>query len=171
MIPKHWLWFVINNTHIMRYLLLTLILFTGGFAYGQIAKIQGEIDSRPSKEAYQDAKWSRLAKRLKISKEQANIIRNVEKNYAKDSVNAFPVEKKVLKAIRKREIESILTRKQIKMYAKSNFNNKRKSQTIVMTNPNAARERKDEMKKIKAKKRVEQKNDAIVAKRKTGGDK
>jgi len=153
----------------MRYLLLTLILFTGGFANGQIAKIQGEIDSRSTKESYQDAKWSRLAKRLKISKQQADVIRQVEKKYARESVDAFPVEKKVLKAIRKREIESVLTRKQIRMYAKSNFNSARKSETIVMTNPNAARERKQEMRNLKATKRVEQKNNAVVAKRKIDG--
>lgn len=153
----------------MKYLLLTLILFTGGFAYGQIAKIQGEIDSRSTKEKYQDEKWSRLAKRLKISKEQAEIIRKVEKNYAKDSVDAFPVEKKILKAIRKREIESILTRKQIKMYARSNFNNSKKSQTIVMSNPDASKERKEKIKKEKVKKKVEQKNNAIVSKRKAMG--
>lgn len=153
----------------MKYLLLTLVLFTGGFAYGQIAKIQGEIDSRPTKEEYLDAKWSRLAKRLQISKEQANIIRKVEKEFAKDSADAFPVEKKVLKAIRKREIENILTRKQIRMYAKSNFNNKRKTETIVMTNPDVVKERKQQLKKEKLNQKVQEKNNEVVSKRKTAG--
>lgn len=153
----------------MKYLLLTLILFTGLSAFGQNAKIQGEIDSRSTKEKYQDAKWSRLAKRLQISKEQANVIREVEKTYAKESATAFPVEKKVLQAIRKREIESILTKKQIRMYSKSNFNNNKKTQSLVLADPNAAKNRKKKMKAEKVKKKVDTKTTQIVAKRKVRG--